>query len=344
MKIKAKEIANKLGVSEATVSLALNGKPGVGEQTRRNILKCAGEMRRAEAARNGTEIKNGCVKALKYASQNAYYDDITAGLFSISYLTMFQMASERGLDVKLLYVHDDEEETRRILKESETDGTLGIYLYASSMPESTFRFYRECKLPLVVNEGDFENSPFDSVMIDNKDAVENCMRYLHEMGHSDILYFNNSTRMQVFLTRQKSFLENCEKYGIPDGQTRCFDMGVTIEDAYANVMEYLGRGGRLPSAILAANFSVAFGTISALRSSGYRIPEDVSILGIDELPRGLDLDFVYTYVKVFHQEKARKAMLILLERMEGMKPIKSRTYVGTELIIGNSVKNLRLSV
>ncbi len=107
------------------------------------------------------------------------------------------------------------------------------------------------------------------------------------------------------------------------------------------MQEWIQRGNPQGiTAILAENYSVAVGCIRALQEAGCRIPEDISIIGIDELPEAVFLDFKYTHIRIDHEVKTQWAMSCLLARLDGQGGERIKIYTGTRLIPGESVKKL----
>lgn len=353
MKVKAKEVAAMLGLSEATVSLALNGKPGVSERTRQKVLQCVSNLQENMPAVQETllperSLQKKCIKAIVYISSAIYYDDLMGGLFSRPYLKVYQMASERGMDVRLMYI-GLEDDIEQILAESETDGTAGIFLMASAIPEELQQKIAKYTGPVPVmidgvdgaDDESSADSAADVVMIDNRDAVYQCMNYLRKRGHREILFCENSASMYNFNARKRAFLQYCRQEGLLCGEQYCLKMGETIEEAYKSMQTWIQGGNPQGiTAILAENYSVAVGCIRALQDAGRRIPEDMSVIGIDDLPEAVLLDFKYTHIRIDHEVKTQWAMNCLFARIDGQRGERIKIYTGTRLIPGESVKKL----
>lgn len=335
MKIKAKQVASDLGVSEATVSLAVNDKPGVNDETRKMILDYIDKAKQKEMQ----GIAGKSIKALFYTKERALYDEEKANLLSVSHMEIYKVVKNAGLNFKLAYI-SNEQEAIEAIDVSYRDGTVGILLYASEMSEEDFIPFRSLAIPLMVNDNVFEDASADYVFVNDRQGIRLATNYLYDMGHRDIMYFYNSDKMHIFQLRREAYLEFAREKNLSMPENSMLELGMRIEVIYENVVQYIRSGGRMPTAILAENYAISIGVIKALQDCGYKIPNDISIIGIDELPPYVLLDFEFTYINVLHVSKADIAINRLIERVRELPKETVQIAVGNEFVEGKSVKRI----
>ena len=335
VKVKSKQVAKDLGISEATVSLALNNKPGVNEETRKKILDYIENLKN-EGRKNAS---GQCIKLIFFDMERVLYDEEKASLFSVSYLEIFRVVKNAGFSLKMVYV-SNEEEVLEAIETSRHDGTVGILLSASDIHESEFEPFRGIEIPLVVNDNAFEDMKCDCIMTDDRQGVRLLMKYLHDMGHRDVLYFYNTNTINIFQRRREAYLECAREWGMADPESSMMEVGTKIEVIHDNVVRFVQSGKKMPTAIIAENYAIAIGAIKAIEDNGYKIPEDISIIGIDELPAYVLLEFKYTCIKVLHVSKANLGTSRLIDKVVNGRKENIQILLATEFVEGNSVKNL----
>jgi len=334
MKITSKQVAKDLKISEATVSLALNNKPGVSEDTKQRVIDYIQKLKlqKKEEQRIGRKIKK-----LLYVKEKTFYDEEMTNILSASDMEILRVAQKSNINLTLAYISNKKEVVDTI-EVSKYDGTEGLILGAAEMKEEEFIPFRDIPIPLVIVDNEFENMTSDSVTINNRQCIRLAMNHLFEMGHKDIIYFYNTRTMNIFLRRQKAYKEYIKEKHLTD--STMVQMGTKIEDIYENVMNYIKNNKKMPTSILCENYAISIGTIKALQDCGYKIPDDISIIGIDELPSYVLLDFDFTHIKILHGCKANQIVNKLVERMEYNPKEITQVLVNGEFIQGNSVKKV----
>lgn len=335
MKVKAKQVAKDLGISEATVSLAVNNRPGVNDETKKRVLDYIEKSKQQELQ----SIAEKSIKVLFYVRERALYDEEKANLFSLSYMEIYRVVKNAGLNLKLVHI-SDEKEVLEAIDMSYKDGTVGILLYASDLEEEGFRPFRNITIPLMVNDNVYEDMMADCVFSNNRQGIRLAMNYLYSMGHRDIMYFYNTNTIHIFQQRREAYLMFSREKAVGMPEDSMLEVGTKIEVIYDNVLRYIKGGGRMPTAILSENYAISIGTIKALQDCGYNIPEDISIIGIDELPSYALLDFKLSYINVLHVSKVNIAITRLIQRIQEGPKETVQIVVGNEFVEGNSVRKI----
>ncbi|MGB8454525.1 MAG: LacI family DNA-binding transcriptional regulator [Anaerocolumna sp.] len=338
MKKKAKDIARELGISTATVSLALNNKPGVNEQTRNKVLSYIKESQ--ENVENGKERKEKTIRMYTFIQKNGQIDAEENTRFYMGYAEASRRARAAGYKMDIVFVDSSKDDFVKILNECEED-VAGVYLNAAYMTDEDYQCLRGFNLPYVVCDQDFNDMHTDSIVLNNQQGVRTGLKYLYENGHRDIMYLRNSKDFYNMYERRSacnSFMN--EKRLQQADNERIMDIGSSTQEIYDNMYKYIKNNGHIPTAIFAENYEATIGVSRALQSCGYRIPNDVSIVGFDEIPGAAILDFQPTFLRALHGNVANMAVGRLLERIKRKAKESVQILVSTEFVIGNSVKRI----
>lgn len=337
MKIKSKDIAKALGISTATVSLAINNKPGVNEGTRQEIFDYIRTHQQGQKIADSGEIKNVSMIVMIRNSKNMAED--VGSLFNLSYQESCRIMNEHGYDVNLIYFDPHKEQLEVILEQCRRKRTSGIFVFAFVMSEEQLQVLSDCEIPLMIYDHTFFCKNGDNTLFDNGGAVKCGLDYLYQMGHEKIIYLANKAKYVNFSQR----LRECTSYIAPKGKTspQILLVGSELSEAYQDVMEYLNSCRERPTAIFGENDLICISTIHALNDCKLRIGEDISLIGIDELPETVFIDFSYTHIQMLHQKKAGAAARRLIYRMENSFGEENIViYVRNRFVEGDSVKQL----
>jgi LacI family transcriptional regulator len=341
MKVKAKDIANALGVSKATVSLALNGKAGISDETKNKILHYKNAMEQSGSV-NNSALKGiqGSIKIIAYLKHGKILqdnNDHTNNVLPYGLETIDRIAKNAGFTISITYFHEKEDDIDAFIADCKNEKIVGIFLVATEMFEEDFIPFKQLNLPMMIFDNDFDDLSSDSTILNNRLAVRMGMKYLYQNGHHHIVYLNNSTPLYNFSTRRKSYYEISSELGI---QPKMVEIGATVDEIYHNMKVYIQNTNQMPSAIFSENYVISMGVMKALKDCRYNVPEDVSLVGIDEIPMNALLDVPVTVVKVLQKRRAIIAMNRLLERINNTMDESVQIVVGPEIIFGKSVKNI----
>lgn len=329
MRIKAKDIARELGISTATVSLAINNRPGVNEATRRRVLeymeRTAGE-------------KTRIIRMLSFLEDRSFWDSSEHTRTLVTFECASRLAREKGYKVELVNIVQGRDDVAQILAECERDQVAGVFLGAAYMTEEDYAEFWNFNLPFIVCDQDFNDLRTDNIILNNHQGVTWGLEYLYKQGHRDILYFRNSNSFYNMYERREAFKRFTDKHGLQErGNEKIVNIGGDTQAAYEGMLMYLKEGKHIPTAIFSENFEVTIGISRALESRGFKIPEDISVIGFDSIPDTALMDFQPTCLHCLHDRKAGIAIGRLIDRIEGRVQESVKIYVNTELVIGNSV-------
>ena len=141
---------------------------------------------------------------------------------------------------------------------------------------------------MVVLDGWSDRFDFDAVVMANEGSVLRVVQYLVERGHRSIGYLSGDFRIQNFRARERGFFRGLDEGGLGFDPRWRVELGTTLERAYGDMAAWLSRvsSDSLPTAFFADNDVLAVGAMRALTEAGIRVPEDVSIVGFDDLSLG----------------------------------------------------------
>ena len=274
--VSMKDIAQRCGVSVATVSKALNGQPDIGEETRARIAAVAQEL---------GYMTNSAARALKtnrtYNLGVLFVDERRSGLaheYFSSLLESFKVEAERhGYDITFIN-HNVGGRSTSYLQHCLYRGVDGVVIACVDFTDARVRELVESPVPLVTIDHIFENRL--AILSDNVDGVDALVRYAYSKGHRKIAFLHGENTT-VTRNRLVGFYRACEELGItvPEGYVRpCI---YHDPDKCAEETRKLMALPERPTCIIFPDDFSYIGGYNVLKEHGLRVPEDISALGYD---------------------------------------------------------------
>ncbi|MDO4311846.1 MAG: LacI family DNA-binding transcriptional regulator [Eubacteriales bacterium] len=338
MKIKSKDVAKALGLSEATVSLVLNQRPGVSADTRKKVMDYI-RQKEEEAYRQNRVAeaeKKGLILLLQYKKHGIIFerasskqDDFT-GEFR-------RIVNEQGYDFEYAIYDERKEKLQKFLDRKKQENLKGIYLMGAEMDKHQIYYFHEVGVPIVVGDNNFYDQGIDSYLVDNWEGIKRCVEYLVTRGHSQIVYLAESVDIFNFVERREAFVHEMARMECGDAHNRIVRLGKTYEEIYEEMCRYLEEGRRRPTAFVLESELISVGVMQALQEHKIRIPRDISLVGFDKVPpvnmSGLQL----TIVKGTHSRRHGAALRHLIQHIEDDETEIVKVYYRTRMWEGNSV-------
>ncbi len=338
MKVKAADIARELQISKATVSLALNGKPGVSEQTRQEILayKKLLESRNKEKASAIMKEKQ-VIKVIfmhrdlkvAYGSELDLWTDVLA--------VYDREIKKMGYSLGVTYVNILKDSVEQVVNECNMSSVAGVILCATEMQKQDYELLNNIQKPMIITDNDFEDNSHHRVYIDNISAVKLAADYLIKRNLKKIIYLSNEIDVYNFLQRREGFKQAMIHHNLEYRPDMIVPIGRTIEDVNEKMKMYLHENA-LPDAFIMENYQVSIGVIKAMNAESISIPKDISLIGVDEVPSYTTYDCKLTTIKIDHINRPLLAMLLLQKEITENMPTKFKVMSDCRLIQGNSVK------
>jgi LacI family transcriptional regulator len=339
MKLKSKDIAKVLGVSPATVSLVLNNKPGISEETRLRILNFLTE--------NGYDVSkltaqpSDSKKVIQFTVYKKHGKVVSdTPFFSELIESIHRAARNEGYDLTITYIDEKLDNLSSILSMVEQSDIAGMIILATEMYAKDLEPFHRLNLPILLLDSQFDDHDINTVCINNSDGIYKAVKYLTDLGHSKIGYLHSNIWIYNFEQRMLRFVQHMRDKSLVIPDDYFFHLEPTIEGSYRDMKALLAAGKEIPQALFADNDIIAFGAIKALKEAGYSIPNDVSIIGFDDTPYCELLEPKLTTIRVFKQQMGTIAVNRLIQCIDATNQCVQKTYIGTQLVERKSVKKI----
>lgn len=334
-KITARDVAQKAGVSIATVSLVLNNKPGISVEVREKVLNIASEL-----GYSFKRTRNKLIQLVVYKrhgkvlSNNPSIELIMSGIA--------EQAANMGYHLSTSYFYGDKnrQEQLRGICSLKCDGMI---LLATEMTSADIAVFDQAAVPFVLLDNFSPSMMRDSIMTDNIYGVRSAIKYLIQCGHTRIGYLHSKVDFRNIRERKTGYLAGCQmlpEQNIRDAERRIVQMDISIESAAQSMRDYLATDPILPTAFFADNDHIAAGCCRALQEVGYRIPDDVSIIGFDDSPICQAVVPPLTTMTVEKEQLGAIAVLRAVERIEHPEISVARLLIMPSLKVRESVLDL----
>ncbi len=333
MKVSIRDLSKMTGFSPATISNALNHKKGVNRETAEEIFRVARETGYL-SANAVTKIKLLIFKKNgQIIDDTPFFQSLIEGFeeecHRLGYEMVISRADQRTPDYEL--------QVRELLNEQ----GAAVVVLATEMMDGDLEPYRNAPCPLVILDHWTESMEFNSVLINNADAARMMTEHLLENGHTEVGYLRGAFRIKGFRSRFVGFQTALKKRKIPYKEEYTVTLGTSSNGAYQDMLRYLQKNPRLPTAFFADNDMIALGAMKALQEMGMRIPEDVSIVGFDDLPFCEISSPPLTTLRVPNREMGKMAVRRLAEMIEGIAAdAVIKTQVCPRIVYRSTVKKM----
>lgn len=329
MKVNIKKLSELSGYSPATISNALHNRRGVSRQTAAKVWKLAQE--------SGYKVKTNTrsIKLITYSDSGEVFSD--SPFFTTLMEGVENEARRRGFDTTIFNLYRRQPDYEQKLQQLLADTSSALLLMGTELGEQDAKRFLEAKAPLVLLDCSFDHLNFDAVLMDNENSVAQAVDYLISRGHTEIGYLRGSVRIRNFIKRGRGYRRAMEVHGLPINERFVLDLRPSIAGAYQAMDAILKTGRPMPTAFIADNDMIALGAMQALQRNGYRIPEDISVIGFDDISFCEVFLPHLTTIKVYKKELGQVAVQELITLMQNPGRVKTKTTTMNELVIRNSV-------
>lgn len=340
MASRIKQIADLANVSLATVSLALNNKPGVSPVTRERILSIAETLKSSSDTQSFKQLIKGSVRFLKIV-KHSHIVNRDHDVFIAAYIEgMDKEARKHGYNLEITHITFDQ--IGEFVSHLNSSSSKGLIVLGTELNARDILDFESVNVPIVVIDTTFDFIRLDFVDMNNTEALFQIVRHLLENNHRDIgLIWGEQVEARNFELRRTAFEQAMKYFGLPFNPRSIINVDSTFTEAYQGVLQYLKREQRLPTALVCANDLIASACLKAFKESRVRVPEDVSIIGFDNLPMCEMLDPPLTTMKVSKQQIGETAMELLIGRIHHRIAAPTlKISVGGQLVVRKSVRCL----
>jgi len=332
--VKMKDIAQAMGVSTVTVSKALNDKDGVSESLRDKIKEKAKKMGYVynpipRLMRNGTTNNIAILVSKKFLVRG--YD-----VYFQIYETIIDRLSKKGYYGILEVLSKQAEfdcEIPRVIRESKVDGLILL----GQISEPYLNMISSQKTPFVLLDfyGSYEH--MDTIVADNFFGSYMITSYLIKNGHKKIGFVGNYKATSSITDRYMGYLKGLIEHNLDQDIQRYLIMD---RDPSGTPID-IDLPKEMPTAFVCNNDEVANTLIIKLKEKGYRVPEDVSVVGFDNFEKIQNLALGITTVEVDFITMASVSVDVMIKKVLDRKHSPGRQLISCRLVLRDSVRDLR---
>ena len=272
-KITIKDVAREAGVSIATVSNALNNSDVVQPKTREHVLAVAQRLNYVPNL-NGKRLRTAQSRTI-----GLFVTSMTGDYYGNMADTMHYICQKHGYELHIFMVDDADSILEKLMNRI-VDGAV---VFFGTLNNEERRRMRAAGLPIVFVDQEEQGEKISSVLYESYEAGRMAAEYLLGLGHRDLMHVFGLENNYDSRQRRSGFLDALKDAGVPFRAENMLSGRLERAAAYREMRRYLSEGHRLPDAIFAANDLSAIGCMEALRQFDVRIPEDVSIIGCDDI-------------------------------------------------------------
>jgi len=324
--ITLKMVAEKAGVSVNTASRAINNKSDINEKTKKRVLKVAQELGYVQ---NATAValrtkKTRTLGVVIADNRNPFYAEVLNG--------MEEAAREKNYHIILANTQRDykkEEEAINLLLAKRVDGLL---ITPVQDRDDDIKKLIEANIPFVVVGRDFENIEVDAVYNDEIKGGFLATEYLIKKGHKRIALIDGFLYKSPAKGRLEGYKKALNKYRIPLDDLLISVGDINMEDGYERTKQMLEKNIDF-TAIFAYNDMMAFGSMQAIKEKGLRIPEDIGLVGYDDIPFSSLISPSLTTIRLKKQDLGIESVELLLSRINGSREKMKKIMLNVELIV-----------
>jgi LacI family transcriptional regulator len=307
--ITLKMVAERARVSVNTASRAINNKPDINLKTKKRVLQIAKELgyiRNAAAVALRTR-KTGTIGVVIADNRNPFYAEVLNG--------MEEAAREKNYHIILANTQRDyqkEEEAINLLLAKRVDGLL---ITPVQDKDDDIKNLIEANIPFVIVGRDFKNIEVDAVYNDEVKGGFLATDYLIKKGHERIALIDGFLYKSPARGRLEGYKKALNKYRVSLDELIISVGDINIEDGYERTRQ------------------MAFGAMRAIKEKGLRIPEDIGLVGYDDIPFSSLISPALTTIRLKKQDLGVESVKLLLSRINGNRKKAKKIMLDVELII-----------
>lgn len=330
--VSLRDVAREAKVSVATVSMVLNGNPRISRATSLRIQRLVERMgyqpnRLAQSLSSRyTNVAAVILPALRHAFADAYFGEVISGICD--------KAGKMGYKIMLEQAKPDfirEKQHIRIFERRYVDGVLCL---GTSDRHKWVADFGDSGCPAMVIDNSFDTIAVDHVMCDYRSGCEQVMNYLLQLGHRRIGLITAAPDIKAARTVVDTYRAKLRDAGIEPDPAWIEDGKFTEEGGAQAARKILEKDPQV-TAIFGGNDKMAIGAMYQVVHLGLKVPEDVSIVGFDDLRHAAFVNPTLTTIHLPLYEVGAAAMERLVERIHG-RPEPVREILPTHLVVRNS--------
>jgi len=333
--VTLRDVAARAGVHPATASRALNPETRllVREDTARRVLQAAEFLgyRPNPVARSLRTRRSNTIGVLIPDLNNPLFPPIVRGIED--------RLAAAGYVALLGNTDGDTERERMIFEQMRARHVDGLVLATAHLNDPLLAESARAELPVVLMNRLAHDYSLPSVSVDNERGVHLAVAHLAGLGHQRIAHIAGPQEVSTGLARYRGFVAAMEAHGLqPDAELVIASRAFSVEEGLrcARILLERGAAGGGCTAVVAANDMLALGCYAALDEAGLSCPEDLSVVGFNDMPFIDRLRPPLTTIRFPHYQVGREAAQLLLERIAGHAGPVKILFLAPELVVRGS--------
>ncbi|MEY1555447.1 substrate-binding domain-containing protein [Yoonia sp. R2331] len=333
-----KELSSQLGLSQTTVSRALNGYPEVSESTRQRVMAAAEQFHYAPSTR-AKGLATGKALAIGHVIPTTKSHEMVNPIFADFIAGAGEEYARQGYEMILSVLNNDEDEHRVYQNLKSRRAVDGVVVHAPKMDDPRIPLLKDLDLPFVVHgRASGVSLPYSWLDVNNRSAFHRATGFLYDLGHRRMALLNGNEQMDFAMRRRRGFVDALTDRGITADPTLMHADEMTEDFGYLTTREMLAQDAP-PTAILTSSMIIALGVRRAVEESGLKMGRDVSIITHDDrlsyLRNGGDVP-IFTATRSSVRDAGRQLAAMLLQIIAEPDKNPMQTLLEAELTVGQS--------
>ncbi len=334
-RVTSQDVANHAGVSRTTVSLVLNDVQGIqiSDETRQRVFDAARELgyvpeaaAQALARRRVKIIGLILTRTPHHLASDAFLTQILDGLIEV--------VRQHGMRL-LIDIVDPQRQQEAYLELVRAKHIDGVILSGPRFDDKALQTLEEDSFPMVLM-GQLPGSSICSVDVDNRAAARMAVAHLIKLGHSRIACITNAQPIYTAASdRLEGYNDALGEANIPYDKDLVRYGDFDLQSGYVQMNSLLDSGSPFTAAFVASDV-VLLGAETALRERGLKVPENIALVGFDDIPLSYYTEPPITTIHLPAKDLARRASEMLIQLLKGDQPAQRQIIMDTHLVVRES--------
>lgn len=325
------EVAKKAGVSIATVSRVINNSPSVNPETRIKVQQVIKAMkykpsRVAKRLRNRNASGN-LLGVLIPDIQNPFYVEVLRGIEDVAY--------ENKYAIIMCNFSQDEKKAKLYLDIFQSESIDGLVAAPANEHDQKVIDLVKAGLPIVCVDRGLVGVDVDVVLVENRNGAFSAVNHLIKSGYRRIAYISGLSHLPSSQQREKGYMEALLQNGL-SVEKELIKYGDSRHDSGVKLCEELLNLPLPPDAIFAGNNLITLGALETIHKKGLKIPQEVAIIGFDDMYWAISLNPTLTAVRQPAYEIGKRAAELLIQRINDPSRPTVSMILKTELMVRSS--------
>lgn len=331
--VTIQDVAKRAGVSISTVSRVVNGYVHVSSELREKVESAIKELeyRPSQVARSLASQKTNLIGII--------VPDLTYHYYANMISSIEEQASLNGYNIVVCNIKEDLKKEKKYIHVLMEMWAQGIILMHEKMDPSTKKLLKDSKIPTVLASVKIDGLDIPNVNIDDYKAAYDATEFLIKNGHKRIGFISGDMRdITAGRQRYEGYVGALRDYKLKADLSIIKEGNFQIEDGYNKMAEIMKVKDK-PTAVFAVSDSMAIGAMNYAIDQGYRVPEDISIMGFDNIDLAQVIRPRLTTVNQPSDEIGKRALITLIDLIEGRRTDK-QIIIDHSIVEGQTYRNI----